>query len=173
MPWTRVMSFQVSSPAARRRMNGCRCYLKHGARPANSPCSFPYVSPRRYRPCLNLPSGCTPSPTSLPVMFSTADIFRWLDGSEFMGERLVVQFARGSTRPRDGFEQQPRMAPRPRRTIHRMTITGLPFETSWQVSYSSLIHYYSIMSTPPWSKCGCIQPLSCRPLPKASTYTFT
>merc|ERR1711939_268329 len=24
------------------------------------------------------------------------------------------------------------MAPRPRRTVHRMTITGLPFETSWQ-----------------------------------------
>ncbi|KAK4619984.1 Pre-mRNA-splicing factor srp2 [Fulvia fulva] len=54
------------------------------------------------------------------------------DGSEFMGERLVVQFARGSNRPREGFEHQPRMAPRPRRTVHRMTITGLPFETSWQ-----------------------------------------
>lgn len=67
-------------------------------------------------------------------MYSTADIYRWLDGSEFMGERLVVQFARGSTRPREGFEHQPRMAPRPRRTVHRMTITGLPFETSWQVS---------------------------------------
>ena len=69
-------------------------------------------------------------------MLSTADIFRWLDGSEFMGERLVVQFARGSTRPREGFEHQPRMAPRPRRTVHRMTITGLPFETSWQVSHT-------------------------------------
>ncbi|GAB7323932.1 hypothetical protein MBLNU13_g07352t1 [Cladosporium sp. NU13] len=55
------------------------------------------------------------------------------DGSEFMGERLVVQFARGSTRPRDGPGYgQERMAPRPRRTVHRMTITGLPFETSWQ-----------------------------------------
>ena len=63
------------------------------------------------------------------------DICHWLDGSEFMGERLVVQFARGSTRPRDdhGFGA-PRQAPRPRRTVHRMTITGLPFETSWQVS---------------------------------------
>ncbi|KAF2210654.1 hypothetical protein CERZMDRAFT_99266 [Cercospora zeae-maydis SCOH1-5] len=60
------------------------------------------------------------------------DVVPAFHGSEFMGERLVVQFARGSTRPRDGFEQQPRMAPRPRRTIHRMTITGLPFETSWQ-----------------------------------------
>ncbi|KAK4966847.1 hypothetical protein LTR42_011160 [Elasticomyces elasticus] len=54
------------------------------------------------------------------------------DGSEFMGERLVVQFARGSNRPRDGAFDQPRMAPRPRRTVHRMTINGLPFETSWQ-----------------------------------------
>ena len=67
-------------------------------------------------------------------MLSHADICRWLDGSEFMGERLVVQFARGSNRPRDDHGYQPRMAPRPRRTIHRMTITGLPFETSWQVS---------------------------------------
>lgn len=67
-------------------------------------------------------------------MLSIADIYRWLDGSEFMGERLVVQFARGSTRPREGYEHQPRQAPRPRRTVHRMTITGLPFETSWQVS---------------------------------------
>ena len=67
-------------------------------------------------------------------MLATTDIHRWLDGSEFMGERLVVQFARGNTRPRDGNFDQPRKAPRPRRTVHRMTITGLPFETSWQVS---------------------------------------
>ncbi|KAF2167862.1 hypothetical protein M409DRAFT_22010 [Zasmidium cellare ATCC 36951] len=60
------------------------------------------------------------------------DVVPAFHGSEFMGERLVVQFARGSTRPREGFEHQPRMAPRPRRTVHRMTITGLPFETSWQ-----------------------------------------
>jgi len=61
------------------------------------------------------------------------DVVPAFHGSEFMGERLVVQFARGSTRPRDGpgFGQE-RMAPRPRRTVHRMTITGLPFETSWQ-----------------------------------------
>lgn len=50
-----------------------------------------------------------------------------------MGERLVVQFARGSNnRPRDDYGQQPRQAPRPRRTVHRMTISGLPAETSWQ-----------------------------------------
>jgi len=61
------------------------------------------------------------------------DVVPAFHGSEFMGERLVVQFARGSTRPRDGPGYgQERMAPRPRRTVHRMTITGLPFETSWQ-----------------------------------------
>ncbi|KAL1301707.1 hypothetical protein AAFC00_005916 [Neodothiora populina] len=54
------------------------------------------------------------------------------DGSDFMGERLVVQFARGSNRPRDFGGHEPRAPPRPRRTVHRMTITGLPFETSWQ-----------------------------------------
>jgi len=59
------------------------------------------------------------------------DVVPAYHGTEFMGERLIVQFARGNTRPRDGFEQ-PRMAPRPRRTVHRMTISGLPFETSWQ-----------------------------------------
>lgn len=78
---------------------------------------------------------------STSSMLSTTDIYRWLDGSEFMGERLVVQFARGSTRPRDGpgFGQE-RMAPRPRRTVHRMTITGLPFETSWQVRILPGLH---------------------------------
>lgn len=75
-------------------------------------------------------------------MLSTTDIHRWLDGSEFMGERLVVQFARGSTRPRDGPGYgQERMAPRPRRTVHRMTITGLPFETSWQVGFCHCSKY--------------------------------
>lgn len=75
-------------------------------------------------------------------MLSITDIHRWLDGSEFMGERLVVQFARGSTRPRDGPGYgQERMAPRPRRTVHRMTITGLPFETSWQVRTPFLVAF--------------------------------
>ncbi|OQO10507.1 hypothetical protein B0A48_03804 [Cryoendolithus antarcticus] len=61
------------------------------------------------------------------------DVVPAFHGSEFMGERLVVQFARGGTRPRDGAgDYPPRQAPRPRRTVHRMTITGLPFETSWQ-----------------------------------------
>ena len=49
-----------------------------------------------------------------------------------MGERLTVQFARG-TRQRDTFAAPERAAPRPRRTPHRMQISGLPGETSWQV----------------------------------------
>lgn len=59
-----------------------------------------------------------------------------------MGERLTVQFARGS-RHRDAFSNggggggggggHDRSAPRPRRTPHRMQISGLPGETSWQV----------------------------------------
>jgi hypothetical protein len=53
-----------------------------------------------------------------------------------MGERLTVQFARGS-RQRDNFAASDRSAaPRPRRTPHRMQISGLPSETSWQVCYS-------------------------------------
>ncbi|KAF1812942.1 hypothetical protein P152DRAFT_331355 [Eremomyces bilateralis CBS 781.70] len=48
-----------------------------------------------------------------------------------MGERLVVQFARGS-RPRNENAIHERTAPRPRRTPHRMAIANLPAETSWQ-----------------------------------------
>lgn len=57
-----------------------------------------------------------------------------LDGTELMGERIIVQFARGGNRPRDdaGYAA-PRVAPRPRRTLHRMTVMGLPLDTSWQV----------------------------------------
>jgi hypothetical protein len=51
-----------------------------------------------------------------------------------MGERLTVQFARG-TRNRDTFANTERTAPRPRRTPHRMQISGLPGETSWQVCF--------------------------------------
>lgn len=51
-----------------------------------------------------------------------------------MGERLTVQFARGSrNRDAGAFGAHERTAPRPRRTPHRMQITGLPNETSWQV----------------------------------------
>ncbi|KAI9151897.1 putative intermediate filament protein MDM1 [Paramyrothecium foliicola] len=55
------------------------------------------------------------------------------DGTDFMGERLTVQFARGSRhREGGGFGNQERPVPRPRRTPHRMQITGLPNDTSWQ-----------------------------------------
>ncbi|KAI9771692.1 MAG: hypothetical protein M1840_001908 [Geoglossum simile] len=53
------------------------------------------------------------------------------DGSDFMGERLTVQFARGP-RHRDAFTNSDRSIPRPRRTPHRMQITGLPSDASWQ-----------------------------------------
>ncbi|KAJ4161099.1 hypothetical protein NW765_005950 [Fusarium oxysporum] len=49
-----------------------------------------------------------------------------------MGERLTVQFARGSRHREGGFGNHERTAPRPRRTPHRMQITGLPNDTSWQ-----------------------------------------
>lgn len=60
-----------------------------------------------------------------------------LDGSDFKGERLTVQFARGPRRKENfpGPMERPSM-PRPRRTIFRMMISGLP-ETSWQVSSPS------------------------------------
>jgi len=59
------------------------------------------------------------------------DVVPSFHGSDFMGERLTVQFARGS-RQRDTFAAPERAAPRPRRTPHRMQISGLPGETSWQ-----------------------------------------
>ncbi|KAG9239438.1 hypothetical protein BJ875DRAFT_448093 [Amylocarpus encephaloides] len=60
------------------------------------------------------------------------DVVPAFHGSEFMGERLTVQFARGS-RAREGhLANNERTAPRPRRTPHRMQISGLPGETSWQ-----------------------------------------
>ncbi|CCU74494.1 \x09 pre-mRNA splicing factor [Blumeria hordei DH14] len=59
------------------------------------------------------------------------DVVPAFHGSDFMGERLTVQFARGS-RSREAFANTERIAPRPRRTPHRMQISGLPGETSWQ-----------------------------------------
>jgi hypothetical protein len=55
------------------------------------------------------------------------------DGSDFMGERLTVQFARGNRHREAGFAGHERPQPRPRRTPYRMNITGLPNDTSWQV----------------------------------------
>lgn len=56
-----------------------------------------------------------------------------------MGNRLVVQFARGN-RPRGEMAPYPpeRAPPRTRRTVYRMTVTGLLPETSWQVSFKAL-----------------------------------
>ncbi|KAI1933580.1 hypothetical protein LOZ65_000214 [Ophidiomyces ophidiicola] len=54
------------------------------------------------------------------------------DGTDFKGSRLTVQFARGP-RHKETFSgpSDRSTAPRPRRTIYRMQISGLP-ETSWQ-----------------------------------------
>ncbi|KAI4144119.1 MAG: hypothetical protein L6R39_004315, partial [Caloplaca ligustica] len=60
------------------------------------------------------------------------DVVPAYHGSDLNGSRLTVQFARGS-RQRPDFPGPPeRPHPRPRRTAHRMQITGLPGETSWQ-----------------------------------------
>lgn len=59
------------------------------------------------------------------------DVVPAFHGSDFMGERLTVQFARGS-RSREVYANTERTAPRPRRTPHRLQISGLPGETSWQ-----------------------------------------
>ncbi|KAL3962662.1 hypothetical protein ACCO45_004185 [Purpureocillium lilacinum] len=60
------------------------------------------------------------------------DVVPAFHGSDFMGERLTVQFARGSRNRESGFGTHERAPPRPRRTPFRMQITGLPNETSWQ-----------------------------------------
>merc|ERR1712000_485060 len=61
------------------------------------------------------------------------DVVPAFHGSDFMGERLTVQFARGSrAREPGGFGGHERAPPRPRRTPHRMQLTGLPPDTSWQ-----------------------------------------
>ncbi|KAI6352195.1 hypothetical protein MCOR25_009497 [Pyricularia grisea] len=72
------------------------------------------------------------------------DVVPAFHGSTFMGERLTVQFARG-TRNREGGSGSggggggggggyggERSGPRPRRTAFRMQISGLPVDTSWQ-----------------------------------------
>ncbi|KAH2537738.1 hypothetical protein KXW97_006053 [Aspergillus fumigatus] len=60
------------------------------------------------------------------------DVVPAFHGSDFKGERLTVQFARGPRRKENfpGPPDRPNM-PRPRRTIFRMLVSGLP-ETSWQ-----------------------------------------
>lgn len=91
--------------------------------------SLPYVKhPRWTAPCLpNRP-------------FPVRKLILVKDGTEFMGERLTVQFARGSRNREPGppgfGAHGERAPPRPRRTAHRMQITGLPTDTSWQVCLS-------------------------------------
>ncbi len=63
-----------------------------------------------------------------------------IDGTEFKGERLTVQFARGPRRKDDFAGPSDRNVPRPRRTIYRMQITGLQPDTSWQVSIPSILY---------------------------------
>lgn len=62
----------------------------------------------------------------------TATPLTCTDGMDMKGQRVTVQFARGS-RPRD-YPMPDRTHPRPRRTAFRLSITGLPGDTSWQVS---------------------------------------
>ncbi|KAJ6166710.1 hypothetical protein N7470_002157 [Penicillium chermesinum] len=61
------------------------------------------------------------------------DVVPAFHGSDFKGERLTVQFARGPRRKETfpGPNPDRPAPPRPRRTIYRMQISGLP-ETSWQ-----------------------------------------
>jgi len=76
------------------------------------------------------------------------DVVPAFHGSTFMGERMVVQFARGARKREDAPAYHERSAPRPRRTLFRMSITGLPVETSWQVSsvpHLNLESYWSLM----------------------------
>ncbi|KAL9581777.1 MAG: hypothetical protein Q9212_003694 [Teloschistes hypoglaucus] len=70
------------------------------------------------------------------------DVVPTYHGSDLNGSRLTVQFARG-TRQRDPFTGPPeRPHPRPRRTAHRMQISGLPGETSWQVSTLDIFSWF-------------------------------
>ncbi|KAL1958242.1 hypothetical protein VTO42DRAFT_4750 [Malbranchea cinnamomea] len=60
------------------------------------------------------------------------DVVPAFHGTEFKGERLTVQFARGPRHKDASYGPSDRPSiPRPRRTIYRMQISGLP-ETSWQ-----------------------------------------
>ncbi|KAI9864429.1 MAG: hypothetical protein M1824_005132 [Vezdaea acicularis] len=62
------------------------------------------------------------------------DVVPAFHGSTLLGERLTVQFARGSKPHRDPAPNgaSERGPPRPRRTKYRMEISNLPTETSWQ-----------------------------------------
>lgn len=94
---------------------------------------FPFI-------CADLLTLFSCSVPYAPHDFSTDDrspLINTTDGSDFKGERLTVQFARGPRR-KEAFPGPPdrNALPRPRRTMFRMQISGLP-ETSWQVSSPS------------------------------------
>jgi len=82
------------------------------------------------------------------------DVVPAFHGSDFMGERLIVQFARGSRR-NENFVPHERAAPRPRRTPFRMRISNLPLETSWQVRLPDpRTSFPTMASTPAWTGLG-------------------
>ncbi|KAH8695366.1 hypothetical protein BGW36DRAFT_429246 [Talaromyces proteolyticus] len=61
------------------------------------------------------------------------DVVPAFHGSDFKGERLTVQFARGPRHKETFNGQSDRFgASKPRRTVFRMQVSGLPSETSWQ-----------------------------------------
>lgn len=70
----------------------------------------------------------------MTLLDQTVPLIHTLDGQDFNGNRLIVQFARGS-KQRDPQFPQERPVPRTRRTIYRMTLTGLPLDTSWQACH--------------------------------------
>ena len=93
-----------------------------------------YLDPDSLNHPLTLePAFRTSQPSMRQLQATLLTQCKKLDGSDLNGSRLTVQFARGS-RQRDTFAQPDRTHPRPRRTAYRMQITGLPGETSWQVS---------------------------------------
>lgn len=85
-----------------------------------------------------------------------------------MGERLIVQFARGSRR-NENFTPHERAAPRPRRTPFRMRIANLPVETSWQVRHPDpWISLFSVLAS--FSTLDCRSCLACFPFLRFWTF---
>ncbi|KLT43516.1 hypothetical protein CC85DRAFT_48831 [Cutaneotrichosporon oleaginosum] len=93
------------------------------------------------------------------VEFETVDdveaACRGLDGKDFMGERLIVERARDSSRRRDAYDPMGRPPPRgpPRGRGVRVSVVGINQSTSWQdlkdfgrqgcenVMYADIDHY--------------------------------
>jgi hypothetical protein len=100
---------------------------------------------RNFRTHPKLITNISSLPCASPYETPLAALTVFADGSDFKGERLTVQFARGP-RHKEGFNgpSDRNVPPRPRRTIYRMQITGLPTDTSWQVSKAqsfSTLHF--------------------------------